>query len=78
MAMKIGGQYFSEKVVPKNFGQLAEEAGLAKPIVRSRVPELAETIMATLPNVELANPTAEAVAALIRKRCEKVLSGSRN
>jgi|GEM_PF-6265431 len=46
---------------------------LAKPIVRSRVPELAETIMATLPNVELANPTAEAVAALIRKRCQKVL-----
>lgn len=78
MAMKIGGQYSSEKVVSKNFEQLAEEAALAKPIVRSRVPELAETIMATLPNVELANPTAEAVAALIRKRCEKVLSSFRS
>jgi hypothetical protein len=30
MAMKIGGEYSSEKVLPKNFEKLAEEAGLAK------------------------------------------------
>ena len=70
MAMKIGGEYSSQKVSPKDFGQLAEEAGLAKPLVRRRVPELAETVMATLDKVEVADPVAEAVAALIRKRCK--------
>ena len=70
MAMKIGGEYSSEKVTPKNFEQLAEEAGLGKPLVRRRVPELAETVIASLGKVEVAHPVAEAVAALIRKRCE--------
>ena len=70
MAMKIGGEYSSEKVSPKDFEQLAEEAGLAKPLVRRRVPELAETVMATLDKFEVADPVAEAVAALIRNRCE--------
>ena len=72
MAMKIGGEYSSEKVLPKNSEQLAEEAGLAKLIVRRRVPEVAETIISTLPEMEISNPIAEAVAALIRKRCENV------
>jgi serine/threonine-protein kinase HipA len=40
MAMKIGGEYLSSKISPKNFGRLAQVAGLAKPIVRERVPEL--------------------------------------
>jgi serine/threonine-protein kinase HipA len=75
MAMKIGGEYSSDKLARKNFEQLAEEAGLAKPIVRSRVPELAETVIAKLANVEIAHPVAEAVAALIRKRCENVRDG---
>jgi serine/threonine-protein kinase HipA len=70
MATKIGAEYSSEKVSPKDFEQLAEGAGLAKPLVRRRVPELAETVMATLGKVEVADPVAEAVAALIRKRCE--------
>jgi hypothetical protein len=48
MAMKIGVEYSSDKVMPKNFEQLAEEAGLAKPIVRNRVPELAEAVVANL------------------------------
>jgi len=70
MAMKIGGEYSSEKVMPKNFEQLAEEAGLGKPLVRRRVPDLAETVIASLGKVEVSHPIAEAVAALIRKRCE--------
>lgn len=72
MAMKIGGQYSSERVTPGDFEKLAEEAGLAKPIVRRRVPELAETTIAGLGKMEIAHPIAEAVAALIRKRCEAV------
>jgi serine/threonine-protein kinase HipA len=43
LAMKIGGEYSSDKVSKTNFEQLAEDAGLAKPLVRRRVPELAES-----------------------------------
>ena len=77
MAMKIGGEYSSEKVTPKNFELLAEEAGLAKPMVKRRVPELAETMMATLPGLEIADPFAEAVAAVIRQRCERAMDSFR-
>ncbi|MGA3346287.1 MAG: type II toxin-antitoxin system HipA family toxin, partial [Terracidiphilus sp.] len=48
MAMKIGGEYSSERVSSMNFEQLAEDAGLAKPLVRSRVPELAEAVLSNL------------------------------
>jgi serine/threonine-protein kinase HipA len=78
MAMKIGGEYSSEKVMPKNFEQLAEEAGLGKPLVRRRVPDLAETVIASLGKVEISHPVAEAVAALIRKRCESARNRFRN
>jgi serine/threonine-protein kinase HipA len=71
MAMRIGSEYSSEAVRGRNFLQLAEEAGLGKALVRRRVPELADTVMVSLAKVEIANPTAEKVAALIRERCEK-------
>lgn len=71
MAMKIGGEYSSEKVLPGNFEKLAEEAGLAKPLVKSRVTELAELVIGNLEKVEIANPVAEGVVALIRKRSER-------
>ena len=53
------------------------EAGLAKPMVKRRVPELAETIVATLPELEIADPFAEAVAAVIRQRCERAMDSFR-
>ena len=78
MAMKIGREYSSDQVTLKDFEQLAEEAGLAKPIVRNRVPELAETVIANLDKVGIEHPVAEAVAALIRKHCEIVRTRFRN
>lgn len=78
MAMKIGSEYSSERVTPKDFEQLAEEAGLGKPLVRARVPELAEKVIAALPKVEIANPVAEKVAALILKRSENTRNSFRN
>jgi serine/threonine-protein kinase HipA len=72
MAMKIGGEYSSDKVRPKDFEQLAEEAGLAKPIVKNRVPELAEMAIANFDKAGIEHPVAQAVAAAIRKRCETV------
>ena len=74
MAMRIGDEYSSEKVTPRNFEQLAEEAGLGKPLVRGRVAELSEKVIAALPKVEIANPVADKVAALIRQRSETAMS----
>ena len=70
MAMKLGGQYSSEKVMPPNFEQFAEEAGLAKPMVRRRVLEVVEKILSALPALEQVDNTTEAIARLIRERCD--------
>ena len=74
MAMKIGRQYSSERVMPGDFEKLAEETGLAKPIVRRRVLELAEMTLSALDTIQTAHPVAEAVAALVRECCQTVLN----
>jgi serine/threonine-protein kinase HipA len=73
MAMKIGGEYASDKVLPKHFEGLADEAGFAKPMVRQRVPILAESILSKIADVTPENPTARAVADLIKSRCERTI-----
>jgi serine/threonine-protein kinase HipA len=78
MAMKIGDEYSCEKVTPKDFEQLAEEARLAKPIVKRRVRELADTVLAALAKAHIADPVGEAVAALIRERCENLRNSFRD
>lgn len=69
MAMKIGGEYHSENILPKNFEKMAEECGLAKPLVKRRIPELAEVAMTELDNIEIEHPVADGVKALIKKNC---------
>lgn len=73
MAMKIGGEYVSDKVLPKHFDQLAEEAGLAMPMVKRRVRELAETVLSKTPDLITEHPAANPVAALVQNRCTTVL-----
>ncbi len=73
MAMKIGGEYSSEKVTPRDFEKLAEAAGLAKPLVRRRVPEVAQAILGALPQIDIQHPVADGVKSLIEKRCGRVL-----
>jgi serine/threonine-protein kinase HipA len=73
MAMKIGGEYSSPEINSKHFEQLAEEAGLAKPMVRRRVPELAELILSTIPAVTTDHPVVQAVAKLIRGNCDRTI-----
>jgi len=73
MAMKIGGEYVSDKVLPKHFDQLAEEAGLAKPMVKRRVQELAETVLAKAPLLITEHPVTKTVAALIQSHCARTL-----
>jgi serine/threonine-protein kinase HipA len=69
MAMKIGGEYIADKVRLKHFERLAGEAGLAKPIVKRRVPELAETILSKLPEVTTELAVTMEIAEFIRSRC---------
>jgi hypothetical protein len=64
--------------MPRDFEQLAEETGLGKAQVKRRVPELAATVNEALEKIEIAHPTAEKVAALIRERCEKALNSFKN
>jgi serine/threonine protein kinase HipA of HipAB toxin-antitoxin module len=56
MAMKIGDQYSSERATPKDFEKLADEAGLAKPLVRRRLPEQVAAL--------IRKPSENAIAAL--------------
>ncbi len=55
MAMKLGREYSSEKIMPPDFEQLAEEAGLGKAQVKRRVPELAATVNDALAKIEIVN-----------------------
>lgn len=73
MAMKIGGEYESAKIFPRHFETLAEDAGLGKALVKSRVPELAELVIASLDKVEIKHPVAEKLAGQINERCRSVL-----
>ncbi len=69
MAMKIGGEYLIKDVRIKNFDKLAEDIGFAKPEIRKRIFELSDTIIETLPAIEIQHPVQEEVAELIKKRC---------
>jgi HipA N-terminal domain len=51
MAMKIGGEYAPDRIRPQHFDRLAEDAGLAKPLVKRRVQALAEMVLAKIPGV---------------------------
>jgi len=75
MAMKLGGEYSSERISPKHFERLAEEAGLAKPMTKRRVVELAETILSTLPTVTTDHPVTASVAKLLQSRCQRTAKG---
>ncbi|MCH8313936.1 MAG: HipA domain-containing protein, partial [Nitrospinae bacterium] len=70
MAMNIGGEYVSDKLFPRHFEKLAEETGLAKPMVVRRVPELAKEVLAGLAEIEMDHEVVRKLTSLIKKRCE--------
>jgi serine/threonine-protein kinase HipA len=74
MAMKIGGEYLSRSVTLRRFEKFAEDAGLAKPLVRRRVMEVAEKILAAAPKLDIENSVTEGVAALITGRVVKAVA----
>jgi serine/threonine-protein kinase HipA len=69
MAMKLGDDYSSEKVWPRNFELFAEDAGLAQPMVLRRVTEMIEEIRTALPRMSLDDVTSS-IAKRILERCE--------
>ena len=73
MAMKVGSEYLSDKMFPRHFETLAEDCGLAKPLVRKRIQELAGTAITGLTKVDVQHPVAEAVKSLISDRSQQVL-----
>ena len=73
MAMKIGGEYRSERVIPRNFEKLAEEAGLAKPMVLGRVRDMAANIPAALEEIDMYFDSFDALKTLIQKRCKNAV-----
>lgn len=73
MAMKIGGEYDPEKVGPRQIERLATEAALSGPMVRNRVSELAEAVMAALPAAMLGRPLVAELAGQIRNRCQRII-----
>jgi serine/threonine-protein kinase HipA len=75
MAMKLGGENSSERISPKHFERMAEEAGLAKPMTKRRVVELAKTILSTLPTVTTGHPVTASIAKLLQGRCERAVKG---
>jgi serine/threonine-protein kinase HipA len=77
MAMKIGREYSSAKVTPEDFEQLAKDVGLAQPLVRRRVPELAAAVIEALEKIKITDRVSEEVAGLIRKRCMRARSAGK-
>lgn len=71
MAMKLGGEYRSDRLTTKHFDQLADDAGLGKPIVVRRVSELAQSCSKEIEQLNLSHKTSKAVAQMISERCEK-------
>ena len=68
MAMKIGGEYLPERISSREFEKLADEAGLATPLVKRRVPELASSVREALKTAPIKDRVAAEVAKLIEQR----------
>ncbi len=73
LAMKIGGVSVSDHLFPQHFDTLAEEAGLAKPMVVQRVTELTHKVLSRLQDIEINHEVADQVLARIKERCEGFL-----
>lgn len=75
MAMKLGGEYVSDRIAPANFERMAQEAGLGKPMMKPRVLELAQAVISNVPTVTTNHPVTLAVAKVIQNRCERTVKG---
>ena len=72
MAMRIGDAYHCERVTKEDFEKLAADAGLSRPLVNRRIPELADVILGKLEGISFDSATGQALAEQVRTRCQHV------
>jgi len=72
MAMKLGGEYVSDRVTLKHFERFAEDTGFGKPQVLRRLRALADAISSNLSKMNTAHHAEVEVADLISKRSDRV------
>ncbi|MBK9631317.1 MAG: HipA domain-containing protein [Saprospiraceae bacterium] len=70
LAMEIGGKYISSAIQAKHFDKFAEDAGLAKRLVKQRVREIAGLILENIHKSTPDHPIAKEISELIRSRAK--------
>jgi serine/threonine-protein kinase HipA len=73
MAMKIGGKYLADKLFPRHFTKLANDIAFSEALVRKRVMELTDTVLAELTKMTISHPVTEKLARLIMQNCQTLL-----
>ena len=73
LAAVVAGEYLAERVSSRDFEKLADEAGLATPLVKRCVPALASSVREALKTAQMKDPVAAEVAKVIEQRCNEVL-----
>lgn len=74
IAMKIGGEYRPDLILPLNFEKLADEAGLAKPLIKQRVPELALSVKEGLKTIEMNHSVEIEVTKIVLQKINETIS----
>ena len=74
MAMKLGGESDSQKLSQVHFAKFAEDVGLTKPIVRTRVAELASVTAKAIDGVSKELPEAKEIALAVSERTRMFLA----
>ncbi|MDF3047943.1 MAG: hypothetical protein K0R73_1061 [Candidatus Midichloriaceae bacterium] len=73
MAMKIGGEYVSDKILPKHFERLAEDVGFSKPMIKERIIEITKKVLSNLSELGVTDPISCQISTLIQSRCERTM-----
>ncbi len=71
MAMKLGGEYQSARLVRGHFETLADEVGLPRPAVVQRVSELVSLCLSRLDELDISHPIGDEVKTHIAERCTR-------
>jgi hypothetical protein len=71
MAMKIGGEYASHRVLARQFDKFAEEAGLGKAAVKRRIAEFAGSTEDAISRLHLGRPIEDSLSQIIKCRCRR-------
>ena len=74
MAMKLGGESDSQKLSQVHFAKFAEDVGLTKPIVRTRIAELASATAKAIDGVSRELPEAKEIALALGERTRMFLA----